>query len=114
MEQIFLGVMELQEAKNHQYALQAKGVALTLKVNDQTCTSGCKVTVEVWAQGTDEAVIKQHFQSDYLKHVKGHEPDINLLSAVFDTGLEMVICQACGFKFAPNASEYPDCGLVYL
>lgn len=114
MEQIFLGVMELQEAKNHQYALKARGVALTLKVNDQTCTSGCKVTVEVWAEAADESAIKNHFQSDYLKHVKGHEPDINLISAVFDTGLEMVTCQACGFKFAPESTECPDCGLVYL
>lgn len=114
MEQIFLGVMELQEAKNHQYALKTKGVELALKVNDQTCTSGCKVTVEVWASASDEGAIKDHFQSDYLKHVKGHEPDFGNLSAVFDTGLEEVICQACGFKFAPSCQECPDCGLVYL
>lgn len=114
MEQIFLGVMELQEAKNHQYALKSKGVELTLKVNDQTCTSGCKVTVEVWAEGPDEGAIKNHFQSDYLKHVKGHEPDMNLISAIFDARLESVICQACGFEFSPHSTECPDCGLVYL
>lgn len=114
MDQIFLGVMELQDAKNHQNGLKAKGVNLTLKVNDHTCTSGCKVTVEVWAEAQDEDAIKSHMQSDYLKHVKGHEPDFAQMTAVFDTGLELVTCQACGFKFAPSATECPDCGLVYL
>jgi hypothetical protein len=114
MEQIFLGVMELQEAKNHQYALKGRGVELILKVNDQTCTTGCKVTVEVWAGTSDEEVIKAHFQNDFLKHVKGHEPQAHLVSAVFDTSLESVTCQACGAAFAPICSECPDCGLVYL
>lgn len=114
MEQIFLGVMELQEAKNHQYALKAKGVHLSLKVNDHTCTSGCKVTVEVWAEVLDEEAIKLHMHSDYQKHLNGHEPDMANLSAVFDLGLETVTCQACGFKFGPTSTECPDCGLVYL
>lgn len=114
MDQIFLGVMELQEAKNHQYALKTKGVELTLKVNDQTCTSGCKVTVEVWAMASDEGMVKAHFQNDYLKHVKGHEPQAHLLSAVFDTSQESVTCQACGSIFSPTSPECPDCGLVYF
>jgi hypothetical protein len=114
MEELFLGVMDLQEAKNHQYRLKASGVELVLKSNDETCSTGsCKVTVEVWGKQSDEAALMNHFQSDYLKHVQGHVPNFEHLSAVFDPTAAEVICQACGMKFAPTAQECPDCGLVY-
>lgn len=113
MEEIFLGVMELQEANNHKAKLKSKGVELIFKTNGATCTTGCKVTVEVWALESDKEVLSVHFQSDYLKHVKGHVPNFEHLEAVFDTNLDEVICQACGMKFSPTASECPDCGLVY-
>lgn len=113
MEQIFLGVMELQEAKNHQLRLKIQGVELELKTNGKTCTTGCKVTVEVWADKVHSELVKAHFQSDYLKHVKGHEPNLEHLSSVFDPSVAEVICQACGTKFSPQKNECPDCGLVY-
>ncbi len=113
MDDIFLGVMELQEAKNHQLTLRSQGVELELKVNGKTCTTGCKVTVEVWAQALHAERISRHFQQDYLKHVRGHEPDFAHLSQVFDPSQEEVICQACGMKFSPKENECPDCGLVY-
>lgn len=114
MEDIFLGVMDLQEAKNHQYRLKASGVELILKSNDETCTTGtCKVTVEVWGKQTDAETLQIHFQGDFLKHVKGHVPNFEHMQAVFDPSLSEVICQACGATFAPTASECPDCGLVY-
>ena len=47
MEDFFIAVMELQDAKNHQLALQREGVELIFKTNGHTCTTGCKVTVEV-------------------------------------------------------------------
>ncbi|MBA2405006.1 MAG: hypothetical protein H0V66_09565 [Bdellovibrionales bacterium] len=113
MEQIFVGVMELQEAKNHQLKLQALGVGLTLKVNSKTCTTGCKVTVEVWGEELDAEAIQKHFKADYSKHVKGHEPNLEHLSQVFDPTASEVICQACGSKFSPTQNECPDCGLMY-
>jgi len=113
MEQIFLGVMDLQEAKNHQLKLKSKGVDITLKMNHQTCTTGCKVTVEVWAEEADNDALRIHFKNDYLKHVKGHEPDPNHLAQVFDPTASEVICQACGAKFSPTVNECPDCGLMY-
>lgn len=113
MEEIFLGVMDLQEAKNHQLKLKPLGVELNFKTNGKTCTTGCKVTVEVWANGADAEALKAHFQQDYLKHVKGHEPNFDHLSQVFDPSAAEVICQACGAKFSPNENECPDCGLVY-
>ncbi len=113
MEEIFIGVMDLQEAKNHQHKLKARKVELTLKTHHETCATGCKVTVEVWGQDTDKEILFQHFQSDYLKHVKGHEPRFELLSEVFDPSRPVVTCQACGVKFEPSKAECPDCGLCY-
>jgi hypothetical protein len=114
MEEVFLGVMDLQEAKNHQLRLRGVGVELQLKTNHETCSTGsCKVTVEVWGKESDSELLMQHFQSDYLKHVKGHVPNFEHLSAIFDPTAAEVICQACGMKFAPTSSECPDCGLMY-
>ncbi len=113
MEEVFLGVMGLQEAKNHQYELKEKGIEIRLKTNAQTCTTGCKVTVEVWGSEEDKEVLHQHFQNDFLKHVKGHAPNLEHLSAVYDPSASEVVCQACGAKFSPVANECPDCGLVY-
>lgn len=113
MEDIFLGVMNLQEAKNHQLKLKSMGVDLVLKTNQETCTTGCKVTVEVWGSANDEVALRSYFSSDFLKHVKGHVPNFEHLSAVFDPTASEVICQACGAKFSPKSSECPDCGLVY-
>lgn len=113
MEEIFLGVMDLQEAKNHQIKLREQGIAIHFKTNHQTCTTGCKVTVEVWAQESDKEKLQVHFQNDYLKHVQGHVPDFEHLSQVFDPSASEVICQACGAKFSPAKNECPDCGLVY-
>jgi hypothetical protein len=114
MEEVFLGVMDLQEAKNHQYRLKQNGIELALKRNPETCsTGGCKVTVEVWGRESDKEALVKHFQTDYLKHVQGHTPNFEYLSAVFDPTAAEVICQACGTKFSPTAQECPDCGLVY-
>lgn len=113
MEEIFLGVMDLQEAKNHQLSLKTKGIEIHFKTHSETCTTGCKVTVEVWGRGEDTEALQNHFQSDYLKHVKGHVPNFEHLSAVYDPSASEVICQACGAKFTPTASECPDCGLCY-
>lgn len=113
-EEIFLGVMDYQDAKNHQTKLKSEGVTLTLKSNDKTCsTGGCKVTVEVWASTVDQEKLQAHFQNDYLKHVKGHEPNFAHMTAVFDTSATEVMCQACGAKFSPTQNECPDCGLCY-
>lgn len=113
MEDIFLGVMGLQEAKNHQIKLKNSGVDITLKTHSETCTTGCKVTVEVWGSEGDKEKLQAHFQSDYLKTVKGHVPNFEHMSAVYDPTASEVICQACGAKFSPSAHECPDCGLVY-
>jgi hypothetical protein len=113
MEGLFLGVMNIHEAKTHQLKLKERGVAVEFRTNGHTCTTGCTVTVEVWGKNEDEAKLAEYFKEDYLRHLKGHEPDFNQLSEVFDPQLESVVCQACGTKFSPRLSECPDCGLCY-
>ncbi|MFL5786299.1 MAG: hypothetical protein ACJ76H_16900 [Bacteriovoracaceae bacterium] len=113
MEGIFLGVMNINEAKVHQLKLKDRGVVVEFRTNGHTCTTGCTVTVEVWGKHEDEKALADYFQEDYLRHLKGHEPDFNHLSEVFDPNLSSVTCQACGTKFSPNLNECPDCGLFY-
>ena len=110
---LFLGVMGLQEAKNHELLLAQRGIALVLKTNPQTCSSGCKVTVEVWAREQDIGPIQEYFNQDYLKNLKGHMPNFEAMASVFDPNASEVICQACGARFRPDANQCPDCGLVY-
>lgn len=110
---VFLGVMDLQEAKTHQIKLKAKGVEISFKVNDSTCSTGCKVTVEVWGKEENLNLLQEYFTGEYLRNVAGHVPNFEHLSAVYDPTAAEVICQACGMKFKPTLSECPDCGLVY-
>jgi hypothetical protein len=109
----FIGIMTLQEAKNHDYRLKNQGISLVLKSNPQTCTTGCKVTVEVWAKESDLEAVQSYFKQDLLSHLKGHEFNEHFLSEVFDSSASEVVCQACGAKFSPSQNECPDCGLVY-
>jgi hypothetical protein len=114
MEELFIAVMDLQEAKNHQHKLKSKGVVIELRMNDQTCMSGgCKVTVEIWGKVIDKEMLLKHFNSDFLKHVMGHEPNFEHLSQIFDPTLSEVMCQACGAKFSPQQTQCPECGLCY-
>lgn len=113
MNEVFLGVMDLQEAKNHQLKLKSNGVAIDFKTNGATCTTGCKVTVEVWGREEDLPKLQEYFHKDYLKHVGGHVPNFENLSQVFDASAAEVVCQACGMKFSPSLTECPDCGLCY-
>jgi hypothetical protein len=111
---IFIAVMDLQEAKTHQIRLKEKGVALVLKTHRETCTTGCKVTVEVWGENhKDEQVLREYFSGHFMNNVKGHVPNFEHLAQVFDPSADEVICQACGMKFSPKLGECPDCGLVY-
>lgn len=110
---VFLGVMDLQEAKTHQLRLKERGVAVKFLTHGETCTTGCKVTVEVWGEEKDTPTLKEYFSAEYLKNVAGHVPNFEHLSAVFDPAAAEVVCQACGAKFRPTASECPDCGLCY-
>ena len=112
-EEFLITIMGLQEAHNHEIKLKEKGIALTLKTNPQTCTRGCKVTVEVWGNEADKEVLGQYFTSDLLRSLDAEKINFEALNSVFDPTAGEAICQACGFKFAAHLSECADCGLCY-
>lgn len=113
MDGFFIGVMDINEARTHQERLRSSGIIVEFKTNGHTCTTGCKVTVEVWGKEEDSEKISAYLKNDYLKHIRGHLPDFETLAEVFDPNKEAVICQACGTKFTPSLNECPDCGLYY-
>ena len=110
---IMLGIFEFYDAKRVQKGLEKFGVESELRSNDETCTRGCKVTVEMWADEKDKDQIIHFLQSEGARDYDGLDINPSLLSQVFDPNADEVICQACGTKFSPKASECPDCGLVY-
>lgn len=110
--EIFLGVMELQEAKTHQIKLKSQNVTIDFKTHHETCTSGCKVTVEVWGKTTDKEKIQDYLQKEFKRNL-GHDLNHEAFNSVFDPSSSEVICQACGAKFSPTSNECPDCGLMY-
>lgn len=113
VDEVFLGTMDIQEAKTHQIALKNKGVKLEIKSNGETCTTGCKVTVEVWGKSVDSESIVNYFRQFNLKNIAGHTLNFEALASVYDTNAAETMCQACGAKFATTCTECPDCGLCY-
>lgn len=111
--ELFLGVMEMMEAKDLKAKLKKENIDVDLRVNEQTCTRGCKVTVEVWGSVDHRDQLVEYFQSEHQRFTQGLEINPELLSQVFDSNAEHVKCQACGFEFSPKINECPDCGLVY-
>lgn len=112
MEPIRLAVMPLTDAKEFQDQLQKKGVEIILNHNEQTCTRGCTVTVEVLGHEKDIEIIAKSYQENYQKLTEGHEVNWEVANSVFDPSAESATCPACGHSFSTSQSECPDCGLV--
>ncbi|MCB9091499.1 MAG: hypothetical protein H6621_09310 [Halobacteriovoraceae bacterium] len=108
-----LGIFQFQDAKRIQAELKNQGIQVELQFNDQTCQSGCQVTVELWGFEIDKEAIVQFFQKENQRDLGGHQINNEQLSEVFDPQADSVVCQACGFKFNPSEKKCPDCGLVY-
>lgn len=113
MSEILIGIFPIHEARLKQSQFEKLGVKTQFKSNEQTCTTGCTVTVELWGLESDLEVIKKNLADEFQKNLAGHEINAQALNATFDPNASEVICQACGAKFAPTSSECPDCGLVY-
>lgn len=111
--EFLITVMGLQEAHNHEIKLKEMGIKLRLKTNPQTCTRGCKVTVEVWGEEKDKEYLGRYFSDDLLRSLDAEKINFEALNAVYDPSLGEVVCQACGFQFSSTLSECPDCGLCY-
>lgn len=111
MELIRMGVMALNEAKQFQKECSEKGIELVLNHDDQTCTRGCAITVEIHGQEKDLPVIQKIFSERYAKLLEGHDINIDQMNAVYDPNLENATCPACGTQFSTSSTECPECGL---
>ena len=112
MDQIRIAVLPLQDAKNFQKDLNNKGIEISLNHDDQTCTRGCAITVEIMGYEKDLPVIAQMYQENFQKMTEGHDVNWEAVNSVFDTSKEIATCPACSFEFSTNKTECPDCGLV--
>ncbi len=104
--------MGLNDAKDLKKECEEKGVELVLNHDDQTCTRGCAVTVEIHAHEKDLPIIQQVYSAKYEKLLDGHDVDFEVINSVFDSSQAEATCPACGTKFSTSLSECPDCGLV--
>lgn len=114
MELIRFAIMPLAEAKTLQDQLQKEGVEIVLNHNDQTCTRGCTVTVEVTGRQEDVPLVSKIYHENFKKLTEGLEVNWEALDSVFDPNADKVTCPACTFEFVPTSSECPDCGLAFM
>lgn len=112
MEPIRLAVLPLNDAKSLQDDLKADGVELVLNHNEQTCTRGCTVTVEVLGYEKDLEAISKKYHENYQKLAEGHSVNWEVANSVFDPNASEATCPACGHNFSTSMTECPDCGLV--
>ena len=115
-EKILIGVLELNEAKELSDKLEPKGIYIAIKHNEQTCTKGCVVKVEVWAQENDIPAIAETIREEKMKTLdnEGLDIDKSLLDHVFDEDATTATCPACGTSFSTKLKECPECGLVFF
>lgn len=111
MEHVRIAVMPLNDAKNFQHDLQKEGVDLVLNHNEQSCTRGCTVTVEVLGFEKDLPKIIEVYENNYKKLLDGLDFDPNVINSVFDPSKATATCPACGRNFATTHTECPECGL---
>lgn len=107
-----LAVMGLQEAKDFQTALKKEGVEVILNHDDETCTRGCAVTVEMLGREEDMEIIQSVYTRSFQKLLEGLEFDPEVINSVYDTSKGEATCPACGHNFSTSKTECPDCGLV--
>lgn len=111
MEAVRIAVMPINEAKSFQDDLLKDGVELVLNHNEQTCTRGCTVTVEVLGYEKDIPKIIEKYESNYKKLLDGLDVNWEVANSVFDPSKATATCPACGTEFATTYTECPECGL---
>ncbi|MCT4641737.1 MAG: zinc ribbon domain-containing protein [Bacteriovoracaceae bacterium] len=114
MELKTITVMPLEDAKKFQEQMAKNNVELVLDHNEQSCTRGCAVTVEVLAYEKDFEMIAKIYQDNYKKLTEGLQVDWEQALSVFDPSASTVTCPACGHVFKPDGPDCPDCGLTFF
>ena len=113
-EKVMMGIMELVDAKRLKEKLAETGVEIELGHNKETCTKGCKVTVEVWADPAHLPKIQEVLREERSKLLDDLDVDPDLANQVFDPNEESAVCPACGTKFSTKLKECPECRLVFM
>jgi len=113
-EKVMLGIMELVDAKRLKEKLAETGVEIDLGHNKQTCTRGCKVTVEVWGYPQDLPKIQEVLREEQSKLLEDLDFDPKRSDQVFDPSKKTAVCPACGTEFSTELTECPECGLVFI
>ena len=112
-EKVMMGVMELVAAKRLKEKLAESGVAIELGHNKETCTRGCKVTVEVWAKTAEIPKVQELLREEHTKLLEDLDFDPHQSDQVFDPSKKSAVCPACGTEFSTDLKECPECGLVF-
>lgn len=112
-ERVKIGIMELVEAKRIKEILAESGVTIELGHNKETCTKGCKVTVEVWTEMKHIPQVQKVMREEHEKLMEGLDVNPELTDEVFDPSEETAICPACGTEFSTESNECPECGLMF-
>lgn len=112
-ELIRLGTMGLHEAKSLQRVLAQEGVELVLDHNDQTCTRGCSVTVELLVSEAGLPMVQKVLKAQFERQTQGTNVQWELMNEVFDPEKAEATCPACGTKFETSSKACPDCGLCF-
>jgi hypothetical protein len=113
-EKMMLGIMELVDAKRLKEKLAEMGVEIELGHNKETCTKGCKVTVEIWGNPQDLPKIQGVLSEERSKLMEDLDVDPDLANQVFDPDKNTAVCPACGAEFSTDLKECPECGLVFM
>lgn len=106
-------IMPLTLAERLVSLASKEGIKVEKIHNQQTCTKGCSITVEVWADRDDLESIQKIWANDQERNFLGLEFDRELIQQVFDTSKDSAICPACSHEFATSLSECPSCGLCF-
>lgn len=111
---IFLGTMAIQEAKELERQMKPRGVEIVLNHNEQTCRSGCSVSLEVWTTKEGGELVQKYLGEKYQQSLSSDQiVDWEKMQSVFDPSQEFATCPACGTKFSATKVECPDCGLRF-
>jgi hypothetical protein len=112
---ILIGVLDLQEAKRLQAAIDEQfGVRLSIRSNPDTCsTGGCRPTVELLTTEADLPKVREFLAAEKARALDGLNPNFEQHDQVYDPEKSTATCPACGTTFSTLNKECPDCGLVF-
>ena len=108
-----LGILSISEAKMIKSKFKNLGVELDMLASENTCTTGCSPTCELWGKEKDKEMVIKVMQEEFSHNLSGHEVNHEAITAVYDAENADNKCQACGASMSGDISECPDCGLCY-